>query len=94
MSLLTRRDFGTRMLGSFVAYSLIETLFHGELFADGIRPVIHQWMVDLNTLGQDLKGHKLTDLEFQAKMEELYRKVNLPDLLKLVQFERLEKSGS
>jgi hypothetical protein len=93
MSLLSRREFSTHMLGSFVAYSLIETLFHGDLFADGIRPVINQWMIDLNALGQDLKGHKLTDLEFQAKMEDLYRKVNLPDLLKLVQFDRLEKSA-
>lgn len=92
MGLQTRREFGTQMLGSLVAYSLIETLFHGDMFADGIRPVINQWIIDLNTLGQDLKGHKLTDLEFQAKMEELYRKVNLPDLLALVQFERLEKS--
>src|SRR5258707_3277074 len=93
MALQTRREFGTQMLGSLVAYSLIETLFHGELFADDVRPVINQWIIDLNTLGQDLKGHKLTDLEFQAKMEELYSKVNMPDLLKLVQFERLEKSA-
>jgi hypothetical protein len=93
MVLQSRREFGTQMLGSLVAFSLIETLFHGELFADGVRPVINQWIIDLNTLGQDLKGRKLTDLEFQAKMEELYRKVNLPDLLKLVQFDRLEKSA-
>jgi hypothetical protein len=93
MSLLTRRSFNANILGSLVAYSLIETLFHGDLFADGIRPVINQWMIDLNSLGQDLKGHKLTDLEFQVKMEELYRKVNLPDLLKLVQFDKLEKSA-
>src|SRR5437762_3405467 len=93
MVVQSRREFGTQMLGSLVAYSLIETLFHGELFADGIRPVINQWIIDLNTLGQDLKGRKLTDLEFQAKMEELYRKVNLPELLKLVQFDRLEKSA-
>ena len=93
MSLLTRRQFSSQMLGSLVAYSLIETLFQGDLFADGVRPVIQQWMIDLNTLGQDLKGQKLTDLQFQAKMEELYRKVNLPELLKLVQFDRLEKSA-
>ncbi|HEV8058529.1 MAG TPA: hypothetical protein VGP68_01570 [Gemmataceae bacterium] len=93
MSILTRRQFSSQMLGSLVAYSLIETLFQGDLFADGVRPVIQQWMVDLNALGQDLKGHKLTDLEFQAKMEELYRKVNLPELLKLVQFDRLEKAA-
>jgi hypothetical protein len=93
MQLKSRREFGAQMLGSLVAYSLIETLFHGELFADGIRPVINQWIIDLNTLGQDLKGRKLTDLEFQAKMEQLYRKVNLPDLLKLVQFDRLEEKA-
>ena len=92
MSLRTRREFNSGLLGSLVTYSLIETLFQGELFADGIRPVIQQWMIDLNTLGQDLKGHKVKDTEFQAKLEELYRKVNLPDLLKLVQFDRLEKS--
>src|SRR5258708_3977340 len=59
MSLETRREFSKRMLGSFVAYSLIETLFQGNLLADGVRPVIHQWIVDLNALGQDLKTRKM-----------------------------------
>lgn len=92
MTLATRRDFSKKMLGSLVAYSLIESLFEGNLFADSVRPVIETWMMDLNTLSKDLKGQKLKDVVFQAKLEDLYRKADLAELLKLVQFDRLEKT--
>ena len=34
-----------------------------------------------------------TDPEFQAKLEELYRRVNLPDLLKLLDLEKVAKAS-
>lgn len=91
MNLQTRRSFNQKLLGSLTAYGLIEILFRADLFADSVKPLIHQWMVDLNTLGQDLKSHKLKDTDFQSKLEELYRKVDLADLVKLVELDRLTK---
>jgi hypothetical protein len=89
MAIESRRSFNQKMLSSLVAYGLIETLFTRNLFGDTVKPVIHQWLADLNTLGQDLKGQKLKDIEFQTKLEDLYKKVDLPELIKLIDLDRL-----
>src|SRR5438128_961247 len=91
MAVQSRRSFNKKMLTSLVACGLIETLFTRGLFGDTVKPLVHQWLADLNALGQDLKGHKLKDIEFQTKLEELYKKVDLPDLLKLVDLDGLTK---
>jgi hypothetical protein len=87
----TRRSFNQTLLGSLTAYGLIETLFTRELFADAVRPVVHAWMADLNALCQDLKDQELKDVDFQAKLEELYRRVNLAELVTLIDLDRLTK---
>jgi hypothetical protein len=93
MTLESRRSFNSKLLGTLAAYGLIETLFRGDAFADSVKPVINQWMRDLVTLTQDLKvGRKLKDTEFQAKLEELYKRVDLPELLKLLDLNKLERS--
>jgi hypothetical protein len=89
MATESRRSFNSKMLGSLVAYGLVETLFLKDLFADSVKPIIHRWMLDLHALGQDLKKHQLKDIEFQGKLEELYAKVDLRELLKLLDLERL-----
>src|ERR1051326_1592436 len=61
--LQSRRDFNARLLGSVMAYGLIETIFRHDLFADPAKPIIKKWMADLATLTQDLKDQKLKDLE-------------------------------
>jgi hypothetical protein len=77
------------MLGALVSYGLIETLFARDLFAAAVKPVIQKWLLDLQALSVDLKDHKVKDIDFQAKLEELYSKVDLPELIKLVELDRL-----
>jgi hypothetical protein len=88
----TRRSFNGKMLGSLVAFGLIETLWGRDLFSATVKPVINDWMNDLHTLTRDLKEHKVKDLDFQAKLEALYKRVDLAELIKLVDLDRLEKS--
>jgi hypothetical protein len=87
--MLDRRDFQTRLIGSALTFGLIDMLWRGQAIADDVKPDLAQWLRDLNALGQDLKGQKLKDLEFQAKMEDLYKRVDLPSLLKLVEIDKL-----
>ncbi len=89
MSALSRRDFNIKLLGSALTFGLIETLFSRDLFADEVKPDVARWFRDLNELGRDLKGQKLKDTEFQAKMEELYRRVDLPALLRFVELDKI-----
>ena len=91
MHMESRREFNKELLGSLVALGLIETLFAKNLFADAVQPVVERWMVDLHTLSQDLKKGKVKDIDFQAKLEELYRRVDLPGLIKLIDLDRLAK---
>jgi hypothetical protein len=92
MSLTTRRTFHHQVLGSMMTYGLIETLFHRDLLADSVKPIVHKWMVDLNDLCRSLKDHKLKDLDFQSKLEELYRKVDLKELLTLLDLDRISRT--
>ena len=88
----TRRSFNQTMLGSLMAYGLIETIFSRDLFADAVKPVVHKWLAELNELSRDLKGQKVKDSDFQAKLEELYRRVNLAELVTLIDLDRLTRN--
>ena len=86
---LSRRQFAQQSLGSLLAFSLFETLASHDLFADEIKPLTVKWLADVNQLASDVKDQKLQQLEWQTKIEELYSKVDLPDLLHLIDFQQL-----
>ena len=88
----SRREFNSRALASLLTFSLLETLCRHELFADEIRPNVARWLAGVNQLGQDLKGRMLEQVAWQQKVEELMAQVSLPDLLKLIDFDRLSES--
>ena len=87
----SRREFNSRLLGSLMAFGLVETLWKRDLFADAIKPTIQKWFLDLAEMTKDLKGKKLTDLQYQTKMEELYKSVDLKALCALVKLDEIEK---
>ena len=82
---MDRREFA----GTMLSYGLIQLLWSRDLFADDVKPVVGQWFKDLNTLCLDLKAKKLKDTEFQAKMEELYKKIDLAELVSFVDLDKL-----
>lgn len=87
----SRREFNTRLLGSVITFGLLETLWTRDLFADPIKPTIEKWLKELTDMTADLRGKKLTDLEFQTKMEDLYKRVDLKALCNVVKLDELEK---
>lgn len=89
MALETRRSFNQKLLGSLMTYGLVETLFRDDLFADAVKPLVVQWFTEMNTLGQDLKNQKLKDVDFQARLEDLFRRVDLAELLRFVELDRI-----
>jgi hypothetical protein len=87
----TRRAFNRQFLGSLMAYGLIDTVFRRDLFAANVKPVIQAWMADLAALCREVKDRKLKDTEFQTKLEELYKRVDLADLVRLIDLDKLTK---
>jgi hypothetical protein len=89
MPLESRREFARQALHSLTAFALIEGLAAHRLFGAGIQPVIDDWIKKLDEIGRDLKDQKLLDIEFQSSLEDLYRRVDLPALLKTLDFDRM-----
>lgn len=90
MTLTSRRSFNQQVLGSLMAYGLIETLAARDLFADAVKPIVQKWLVELHDLSRDVKERKLKDTDFQAKLEDLYRRVDLPELVKFLDLDRID----
>jgi len=89
---VTRREFSRQSLAALLTMTLLETLGAADVFADSVKPVTKQWLTKVNELSRDVKNQKLRQVEWQKQTEELFKKVNLPDLLRLVDFDRLTKS--
>ena len=92
MSNLDRRSFNRTMLGSLLTFSLLETLHACDAFGAAVKPVAVKWLNEVNQLGFDLKDQKLKQTEWQTQVEELFGKVDLPELLTLIDFDELTRN--
>jgi hypothetical protein len=88
----SRREFHARLIGSAITFGLVEMLWSRDLFAEPVKPTVDSWFRELADMTRDLKGRKLTDVEFQTKMEELYKRVDLKALCGLVKLDEIEKT--
>lgn len=93
MSTLSRRAFSQQTLGSLLTFSLLETLVCGDALADEVKPVTAKWLADLDALGRDVRGQKLKQVDWQKRVEELMAHVDMADLLKFIDFDKLAASA-
>jgi hypothetical protein len=84
-----RREFVAKSTAAFLSFGLIDFLYRRDLFADDVKPIVTNWFKDLVSLGNDLRGGKIKDLQFQSKMEELYKKVDLAELVSFVELDKI-----
>lgn len=85
----TRREFTRHALQSLTALALIEGLGAHRLFGKDTQPVIDDWFKELHAISKDVADGKVKDVEFQTSLENLYRRVDLPGLLKTLDFDRM-----
>ena len=88
----SRRTFTAGMLQSIATFSLIETCFRHDLFAGAVRPVTDRWLKEVNELCADLHLRALGQADWQKKIEELFARVDLADLLRSIDFDRLVRA--
>jgi hypothetical protein len=88
---ISRREFTGQALGSILLFSLVDLVKGKDLFASPIRAFAAHWLADLDQLGRDVKSDSLKQVEWQKKVEELYSHVDLPDLLKMIDFDTMVK---
>ncbi|MGE0610046.1 MAG: hypothetical protein AB7O62_23345 [Pirellulales bacterium] len=94
MSDVSRRRFTREALGSLLTFSLLDTLLSGDLLADEVKPITVRWLAEVNQLGFDVKDQSLKQVEWQRKVEELFAQVDLPELLRLIDFDKLAASAN
>jgi hypothetical protein len=85
----TRREFTRQALQSLTALALIESLAGRSLFGQDVRPVVDAWFRELCTISKDVADHAVKDVEFQKSLELLYARVDLPELLKTLDFDKM-----
>jgi hypothetical protein len=88
-SILSRREFAAQSLGSLLTFTLLDMLLATDALADEVKPVTVKWVADVNQMALDLKEQRFDQLAWQQKTEELFAQVDLEDLLRLIDFERL-----
>ncbi|RLS57700.1 MAG: hypothetical protein DWH91_03905 [Planctomycetota bacterium] len=92
MDRLSRREFQQHTLGALLTWSLLDTLFAREAFSDEVKLIARDWLNELNTMGHDLRGQKLAPLVWQKQVEELFSRVDVPELMRFIDFDKLTKN--
>ena len=85
----TRREFSVAALRGLTALALIDGLWARESLGDDVKPIVRDWVKELNTISKDLLDQKAKDVEYQKSLEALYTRVDLPALLRSLDFEKL-----
>lgn len=80
------------MLGSVLTLSLVRTLCEGQALDAGIRPVAAKWLAEVEELTRDLRGRKLPQTVWQEKIEGLFSRLELKDLLRAIDYTELTKA--
>jgi hypothetical protein len=91
MADISRRQFSQHTVSALLTYSLLETLFGRDMLGAEIKPLAAQWIKDLHEMSTELKGRKLTPVQWQEQVESLMAKINMPDLLKFIDFEKRQE---
>jgi hypothetical protein len=80
------------MLGGALTFSLVRALCGDRILRAAVRPLAVKWLSEVEEMSSGLKGHKLSPGEWQTKVEELFRRVELKDLLRSINYDELIKN--
>lgn len=80
------------MLGGALTFSLVRALCGASVLRAAVRPVAVKWLAEVEELSSGLKGRKLSASEWQTKVEELFQRVELKDLLRSINYDDLIKA--
>jgi len=86
---MDRRELIKSLLGTVASYSLLETLFTRDALAGPVKPAADVWVRELDAMSRDLKGERITPVQWQAKVQELYDRVEPAEMLAAIDFDRL-----
>lgn len=88
---MDRREFTKGILATVTSYALMDSLFAYNAIGKKISPLTDHWAIQLNEFCSDLKTDSISTIQWQQKVEELYSKIELEEILKFIDFKKLKK---
>lgn len=85
---MNRRDFSKNTLMMLSSIATLDLLCRRRLFADAVQPIANQWLKELQTMCSDLRTNSISQLQWQAKIDEFHSKLPLEDLVNVIDFEK------
>ncbi|REJ78291.1 MAG: hypothetical protein DWQ47_02180 [Acidobacteria bacterium] len=101
--MLSRREFGSLALGSIATIAFSQTLLSACSTNEGVAeatpriigpkaaPIVRHWVLELQEISSDLRSSSIPVRMWQEKIEALFSRIELKDLLKDIDFETLRK---
>jgi hypothetical protein len=91
---MLRRNFTTNSVKTILSISLLEHLCATDLLANKDKYTAKKWLHAVHEIGSSVKETKITQTQWQKEVEELFQnKIELNELLKLINFDQIEKSA-
>ena len=91
MEKLSRRDFIQNSLGSLLAFSLVNSLCQAQVLTGSVKSAAHKWILEMEQVTKSLRDSKIKQAEWQQQIESLLARVDLKDLLRAIDYDRLAK---
>ena len=91
MDKISRRNFTSQTLQSLLTLSLVETLSQERLLGKNIDRITGSWLTEVEEISRAMKSGRAKQTEWQQKIAEIFTRVELPDFLRSVDFERVSK---
>ena len=93
MGNLSRRHFIQNSLGSFLTVSLVNSLCQAQLLTGGVKTVAHKWVLEMEEVTKSMRATKIDPVEWQRQIESLLSKVDLSDLLRAIDYDRMAREA-
>jgi hypothetical protein len=74
---------------SILAAALIRAAGRADAFEGAVKSASKQWIEDLQAASRDLRSRKISQIDWQSRIQECLGKVDLKDLLAAIDYERL-----
>lgn len=90
---ISRRNFTQDMLSSVLTVTLVKSLDGVDALGSAVKPVVRKWLVDMEHVTQQLRAGKVSNIDWQTQIETLLTRVDLNDLLRAIDFDKLAKEA-
>src|SRR5215470_14097551 len=84
---MNRREFSKNTLMMLSSAAMLNLLFHQRLFTGAVQPIANRWLKELQTMCSDLRTNSISQLQWQAKIDEFHSKLPLEELMNAIDFE-------